>query len=437
MDADGHLDEGTIHAWLDGALAADEGARVEAHVAGCMSCAALVAEARGLIAASSRILSALDEVPSGVLPVGIPVSAAATPAETTQRRPWAFRRYAAAAAVAVVAVGTAVIYEGGGRRQITEYAVPGSEMGAVEGAVSKRSPADRVSAPEAAARVMDTVRPRSPAPSVAGGPPLAQEPTVTPPRAVSSTGGGEGAGRVPARFSGKAAGAAAGAAEQDAAAARTAASGLRAAIPPGEGRALLQATGADRREQASSTERESLRDEGNVARKAVANEIVTQGDSVRQRAQPLSPALRPEAIVRDEARRIAGEPKVAVEERAAQAAPPPAPGRVAPTTVEQVVGCWALDGSDAARAIVGESRLELQSGVVGTENGRAVYAARTIDATANDIPTLRWSTTSDDAIVLLRGTGASTTRVTLILVEQAGRGEAGSVVARRVECTSR
>ena len=64
----GHLDEGTIHAWLDGALAPDESAQVEAHANSCTECAALVAEARGLIAASSRILSSLDAVPAGVLP---------------------------------------------------------------------------------------------------------------------------------------------------------------------------------------------------------------------------------------------------------------------------------------------------------------------------------------------------------------------------------
>lgn len=59
-----HLDEGTIHAWLDGALSSDEAARAEAHVASCTVCAEAVAEARGLIAASSRILLALDNVPN-------------------------------------------------------------------------------------------------------------------------------------------------------------------------------------------------------------------------------------------------------------------------------------------------------------------------------------------------------------------------------------
>ncbi len=78
-----HIDEGTIHAWLDGALPADEGARIETHVASCAACAAAVAEARGLIAASSRILSALDDVPGGVIPVAV-VSAESVTARSTK-----------------------------------------------------------------------------------------------------------------------------------------------------------------------------------------------------------------------------------------------------------------------------------------------------------------------------------------------------------------
>src|SRR3977135_3629055 len=67
-----HLDEGTIHSWLDGALSADEAGRVEAHLAECPQCEAAVAEARGFIAASSRILTALDNVPRGVVPAAAP-----------------------------------------------------------------------------------------------------------------------------------------------------------------------------------------------------------------------------------------------------------------------------------------------------------------------------------------------------------------------------
>ncbi len=64
----GHIDEGTLHAWLDGALSPDESARVEAHVVSCAACSAAAAEARGLVAAASRILTALDDVPGGVAP---------------------------------------------------------------------------------------------------------------------------------------------------------------------------------------------------------------------------------------------------------------------------------------------------------------------------------------------------------------------------------
>ena len=64
-----HLDEGIIHAWLDGALPSAEAAQVETHAATCAECAARVAEARGLIAGSSRIVSALDVVPANVIPM--------------------------------------------------------------------------------------------------------------------------------------------------------------------------------------------------------------------------------------------------------------------------------------------------------------------------------------------------------------------------------
>ncbi len=66
-----HLDEGKIHAWIDGAFDAARSREIEAHVAQCASCSAAVAEARGLVAGASRILNALDDVPAGVLPKGV------------------------------------------------------------------------------------------------------------------------------------------------------------------------------------------------------------------------------------------------------------------------------------------------------------------------------------------------------------------------------
>lgn len=56
-------DEGLIHQWLDGECTPEEVARIERLVATDAEWAAAVAEARGLIAASSRILGALDAVP--------------------------------------------------------------------------------------------------------------------------------------------------------------------------------------------------------------------------------------------------------------------------------------------------------------------------------------------------------------------------------------
>lgn len=102
-----HLDEGTIHAWLDGALPPDESARVEAASNRCTECAALVAEARGLIAASSRILSSLDTVPAGVIPgsTGNVDQLAALRARHSSRKSswWKDRRIAAAASIVFVA----------------------------------------------------------------------------------------------------------------------------------------------------------------------------------------------------------------------------------------------------------------------------------------------------------------------------------------------
>ena len=51
-----HLDEGTIHAWLDGALAPNEAHAAEAHVQTCVACAQSLAEARGLVAARRAFL---------------------------------------------------------------------------------------------------------------------------------------------------------------------------------------------------------------------------------------------------------------------------------------------------------------------------------------------------------------------------------------------
>ncbi len=101
-----HLDEGTIHAWLDGELPPAEREAAEAHVAQCEQCAAAVAEARGFIAASSRILLALDAVPGGVLP-----AAQGSPPPAGKRMPTRFtvsRAWMAAAAVLILSTATVI-----------------------------------------------------------------------------------------------------------------------------------------------------------------------------------------------------------------------------------------------------------------------------------------------------------------------------------------
>ncbi len=98
-----HPDEGMIHTWLDGELPHEEAAELEAHVAECDECKALVAEARGFIAASSRIVGALDNVPSGVMPVAKPV-----------KRMWySSPQFRAAAAVVVVAGASLLVFRTG------------------------------------------------------------------------------------------------------------------------------------------------------------------------------------------------------------------------------------------------------------------------------------------------------------------------------------
>ncbi|MCU0647342.1 MAG: hypothetical protein MUF00_05075 [Gemmatimonadaceae bacterium] len=62
------VDEGLVHEWLDGQLDAARGAAIERYVAEDAAWAAALAEARGLLAATRRITRALDEVPGQVIP---------------------------------------------------------------------------------------------------------------------------------------------------------------------------------------------------------------------------------------------------------------------------------------------------------------------------------------------------------------------------------
>jgi hypothetical protein len=109
-----HPDEGLIHAWLDGELDSTDAARVQDLVARDPEWAAAAAEARGLIAASSRIAGALDRVPGNVIPH-------TRPKPRTPR--WWMTR---AAALLLVAVGVATVVrrppQQSGREDVTPAA---------------------------------------------------------------------------------------------------------------------------------------------------------------------------------------------------------------------------------------------------------------------------------------------------------------------------
>ncbi|MGK2960718.1 MAG: anti-sigma factor family protein [Gemmatimonadaceae bacterium] len=159
-----HPDEGTIHAWLDGQLSADEGAELEAHAATCAECAASIAEARGLAAASSRIVSSLDIVPGGVIPVRAPV-----------KRAWYLTtQFRAAAAVLFVAGVSLVLTRWDAVPEIEEVSRQTPTLSLESAAVSEPVEDAQTSAVEqAAAPIQDgaaNLAAKSPAPPAAPAP---------------------------------------------------------------------------------------------------------------------------------------------------------------------------------------------------------------------------------------------------------------------------
>jgi hypothetical protein len=108
-----HPDEGLIHAWLDGELNPADAARVETLVANDAAWAAAAAEARGLIAASARIVGALDRAPANVIPTAAPMR--------PESRRWVWRT----AAVLALMAGSAVVL----KRESPMMPVPKTDVG--------------------------------------------------------------------------------------------------------------------------------------------------------------------------------------------------------------------------------------------------------------------------------------------------------------------
>ena len=180
---DERVDEGLIHAWLDGELDAAEAARVERLVAEDAEWAAAAAEARGLIAASSRILGALDMVAGDVIPRG--GSAAPALGESRVPKPLVAPRRAVpnwmrVAAGLVLVAGVA--YLGRGRTGIaTDASAPAEVAAAVD------APKATLDRNEADASIAAATRSVAPAAVV---PQSAPQPAPAPPAAGAGVAGG-------------------------------------------------------------------------------------------------------------------------------------------------------------------------------------------------------------------------------------------------------
>jgi hypothetical protein len=91
-----HVDEGTLHAYLDGELAPVERERVDTHLKGCPACQARLAEERAILERASRLLG-----------MATPPERAMPPLSQLRRPPviWRLRRPLAWAATLILAVG--------------------------------------------------------------------------------------------------------------------------------------------------------------------------------------------------------------------------------------------------------------------------------------------------------------------------------------------
>jgi putative zinc finger protein len=108
-----HVDEGTLHAYLDGELPPVERERVDTHLKGCPACQARLAEERALIERASKLLG-MATPPERTMP---PLQELRQP-----RLTWRLRRPLAWAATVLLAIGLGWIARG----TIQQRAAPAS-----------------------------------------------------------------------------------------------------------------------------------------------------------------------------------------------------------------------------------------------------------------------------------------------------------------------
>ena len=149
-----HLDEGTLHALLDGEIPSAELPPIQAHLGACAECRARLAEEQDLLAESDRLIEVLE------LPEAAP---AVAPIRTAPRRVWPTRL--AWAATLVLAAGLGYSVRGGPAGPPPAASRDsGVELRASEPAASPASPA-----PEPVTQSRD----QASAPKLGSGPPPA------------------------------------------------------------------------------------------------------------------------------------------------------------------------------------------------------------------------------------------------------------------------
>lgn len=131
-----HVDEGLLHAYLDGELSPVERARVDEHLAGCLGCRTRLDEERQLIERSTKLLAAALP-PDRMAP---PFSALARP---HPRRFWHVRMPLAWAATIILAIGL------GWKLSDTNWGTPRTETlsGPIAVRESQAPPAQQPAAP--------------------------------------------------------------------------------------------------------------------------------------------------------------------------------------------------------------------------------------------------------------------------------------------------
>lgn len=173
-------DEGLIHQWLDGECTPEESARIEHLVATDAEWAAAVAEARGLIAASSRIIGALDAVPRA-MPAGSVAAPTATTSGTASRRRLKLPTWIGVAAGVVLVAGTAYVMREQAAAPFGVVTAPSAQLAEFDTATGVQVTRD----PQAivSPQTVPTIGPVSPAASagVASGAPTVAAPSLAAP----------------------------------------------------------------------------------------------------------------------------------------------------------------------------------------------------------------------------------------------------------------